>query len=142
MKLEKYYYLLSLLFVFIIPATIEGFFVASRVSFWGIMIFASVVTLVGSIWDMWATKHGSKDPVWLWQFNHKDTIGITWFDLPIEEYLFFFASSIYAVFTWELVQMAVDTGSLAAYIVLPFVAVWSLLGIGIPYALEKAERSR
>jgi len=91
------------------------------------------ITIVGSIWDIWATRHGNKDPIWLWQFNHKETIGKKVFDVPIEEYLFYLATSVYVIFTWESIRLVSEEGNLLMFIVLPFCAVWSLFFIGIPY---------
>lgn len=63
-------------------------------------------------------RHGRRDPIWLWQFNFKDTLGIKLFDLPIEEYLFYIASSVYIILIWEGIRYALETGSLLMYILL------------------------
>ncbi len=138
---RKYYYSLSLLFIFVIPTFISAFFVFSRISIAQLAVFVLSITLLGSAWDIWATRHGKKDPVWLWTFNHKDTLGLRLFDLPVEEYLFYIASSVYIIFLWESIKYALETESAIMYLVLPFVSLWSMLFIAVPYlAREKKDR--
>jgi|GEM_PF-1164150 len=138
---RKYYYLLSLVFVFLIPTVIAAYFVYERISAAQLLIFVTSITLLGSVWDVWATKHGKKDAVWLWTFNHRDTLGWRILDMPIEEYLFYVASSVYIVFLWELIQYTIEQGSVVLYFVLPFLALWSLFFISFPYfAKEKKDR--
>ncbi|MDP3731266.1 MAG: lycopene cyclase domain-containing protein [bacterium] len=132
--MKKYYYLISLVFVFIIPAGIASYFVFDRIPFVNLIIFVGSITLLGGIWDIWATRHGKRDPVWLWQFNFKDTLGIKLFDLPIEEYIFYVASSLYIVFIWEGIKLILETKDLLMIVTLPFLGLWSLLTILIPYA--------
>jgi hypothetical protein len=89
------------------------------------------ITIVGSLWDIWATQHGKNDPIWLWQFNKKDTLGVKFFDLPIEEYLFYLTTSIYIIFSWEAIQLIDQYPVL--YTILPCMAVWTVFFIGLPY---------
>ena len=140
---RKYYYLLSLFFVFVIPTVIAAYFVYERIAQEQFWMFVISITLLGSAWDLWATKHGKKDPVWLWTFNHRDTVGLRLMDLPIEEYLFYAASSIYIVFLWEIIRFTLETGNPILYFVLPFLALWSMFFIALPYfAREKKDRVR
>jgi len=133
--MKKYSYLLSLFFIFIIPSFVAGYFVTPYISLKHLLVFIILITLVGSIWDIWATKHGGKDPVWLWSFNHKGTMGLTFLGLPIEEYLFYIASSIYIVFIWESIELATTTNDIFFYILVPALGLWTLIGIVIPYKL-------
>lgn len=132
----RFYYLTSLFFIFVIPAIIAGYFVISRIPLLNLLMFVIGITILGSIFDIWATRHGKRDPVWLWQFNDKDIFGIKLFDLPIEEYLFFIASSIYIIFIWEGIQYALETGSALMYILIPFLGIWSLVFICVPYFIR------
>ena len=130
---SKFYYLLSLIFVFVIPAVVAAYFVIQRISIISLLIFVVGITVVGSIWDIWATRHGSKDPVWLWQFNFKDTLGIKIFDLPIEEYLFYISACLYVVFIWEGVKYAVELKSAFLLALMVGLLAWSLLSVLVPY---------
>lgn len=132
----KFYYLISLLFVFVIPASITAYFVVDRIPMINLLTFVAGITILGSIWDIWATRHGKKDPIWLWQFNFKDTLGIKLFDLPIEEYIFYVTSSLYIVFIWEGIKYALETNSIFMYILIPFLGLWSLLFILMPYLIR------
>ena len=138
---RKYYYLLSLLFVFVIPTAIAGYFIHERINISEFLVFILSITVLGSMWDIWATRHGKRDPVWIWTFNHKDTLGIRFFDLPIEEYLFYVVSSTYVVFIWEGIKYVLERESTSMKIILPFLALWSMLFISIPYfRKEKKDR--
>ncbi len=140
---RKYYYLFCLTFIFVIPTIIAAYFVWERISFTHLFIFALSITLLGTIWDIWATRHGRKDPVWLWTFNHRDTIGIRVLDLPIEEYLFYLATSVYIVFLWELIGYTLEQQQPGLFFVLPFLAIWSVIFIAVPYiSREKNDKFR
>lgn len=135
---SKYYYLTSLIVVFLLPALVVGYFVINRIPLVNLMTFILGITLLGGIWDVWATKHDQRDTIWLWQFNLKNTLGIKLFNLPIEEFLFYIASSLYIIFIWEGIKYALESQNLLMYLLLPFAGVWSLLCILIPY-LQKAK---
>lgn len=128
----KFSYLLSLFLVFVLPASGAAYFVWDLIPLINLAMFAVAITILGSIWDIWATRHGKRDPIWLWQFNLRDTLGIQLFGIPIEEYLFYVSSSLYVVFIWEGIKRALETQSILMYIVLPLLGVWSLLFILIP----------
>ena len=133
----RFYYLISLLFIFIIPTGVAAFFIIDRIPLLNLFIFVGGITFLGSVWDIWATRHGRRDPIWLWQFNFKNTIGIKLCGLPIEEYIFYIASSLYIIFIWEGIRYALETGSLFMYILLPFLGIWSLLLTLAPYIYAK-----
>lgn len=101
-----------------------------------LLVFVVLITIIGAIWDIWATRHGRKDKVWLWQFNSKDTLGVKLFDMPIEEYLFYISTSLYIVFIWEAIELALNTKEPVFYFLVPFMGLWSLVFILIPYRLR------
>src|SRR3989344_3641341 len=136
MAVRKLFYLLSLFLVFVIPTIVEGYFIFDRIDKLNLALFIGGILVIGSVWDVLATRHGKNDPVWLWQFNEKDILGVKFFDLPIEEYLFYVVSSVYVIFTWESFRFVSETGNPAMYAVLPFVAMWSLFFIGLPYVIK------
>ncbi len=126
---KKYYYILNLLLIFFIPSVIAGYFVLEHISIKHLIIFIILITVVGSIWDIWATKHGNKDPVWLWTFNHKDTLGIEFLGLPIEEYLFYIFSSVYIIFIWKSIELAIQTNNLLYYALVPALGLWTFISV-------------
>lgn len=137
MRLRNFYYVFSLLFVFIIPTVVESIFILDRINKTQLIIFIIGLTILGSIWDVWATRHGKKDQVWLWQFNTYDTLGIKILGLPIEEYFFYTISGIYVVFTWEIIKYSLESNNIMSFIILPFCAIWSTLFVAIPYLMSK-----
>jgi len=133
--MRKYLYLLSLLFVFIIPTLVIGSFIEPHMNIWDLTVFALGIMIVGSAWDIWATRHGRTDSVWLWQFNKINTLGIQFLGLPVEEYLFYLSTSIYILFTWETFQYSTANNGAGSYF-LVFTGIWSLAFIILPYSFN------
>lgn len=140
--MKRYHYLLSLLFVFCIPTVVAGFFLSEYISLDALIPFIVLVTIIGSIWDVWATRHGKKDRIWLWQFHHSQTIGIRFLGLPIEEYLFYVASSVYVIFMWEGLKLMVETNDSQVYTTIGLLALWTLVSIFVPYVFGKRKGDR
>lgn len=137
----RFYYLLSLLLIFVFPAVIAGYFIWKRIVLTDLIKFVAGITFLGSFFDIWATRHGKRDPIWLWQFNPKDTLGIQIFDLPIEEYLFYVVSSVYIVFMWEGIRFASESGNIFVYLLLSFLSIW-ILGVMIILYLIRLPRDK
>lgn len=134
--MQRFYYLGSLFIVFIIPAVVIAPFILVQIPLINFLLFAIGILVLGSIWDIWATRHGKSDTVWLWQFNRQDTMDITIFDLPIEEYLFYLSSSTYIIFIWEGIKLVLSTNNLTLAILIPSLSLWSLLGAMLPYWIK------
>lgn len=134
--MQRFNYVLSLFFVFGIPDVCSWLYIKNHVDLDALTPFVLLITIIGSIWDLWATRHGIKDRVWLWNFNHNDTLGIRIFDLPIEEYFFYVASSMYVVFMWESFKLILD-GNESAYPVVGALTIWTLCAVTIPFLLER-----
>lgn len=50
------------------------------------------------VWDIWFTEK------WIWHFNPDYVIGIYWFGLPVEEWLFFFVIPYCCIFIYEVIK--------------------------------------
>ena len=133
---KRFYYAISLFFVFVLPSIVVGLFVLPSISMGNLLIFVISITVLGSAWDIWAARHGKRDSVWLWQFNFRETIGVKVLDLPIEEYLFYVCSSVYVVFLWEGIKFGQAAQSIFIFWLLSFAGVWSVLAIAVPYLLR------
>ncbi len=114
-----------------------GYYLAGLIDLQALVPFIVLVTIIGSIWDVWATKHGKKDRVWLWQFNRKQTMGIRFLGLPVEEYLFYVASSVYVIFMWEGLKIMVGGGDEQVYLVIGLLSAWTLFAILLPYIVGR-----
>lgn len=130
---KKFTYFRSLLFMLIVPEAVIGYFVFHQIDFFNLIPFAMGIMFLGTLWDIWAIPHGKRDSTWIWKFNASETLGIRLFDLPIEEYIFFFATGFYIVFLWEGIKMATETGNTVLYILLPSLSLWSLAAILFPF---------
>lgn len=133
--MKRYFYLLTLVFVFVLPAVVGGVYLRDEISVSQLAVFVALVTIIGSIWDVWATKHGKTDSVWLWSFNKKQTLGVTFLGLPIEEYAFYVASSTYVVVMWEVIKQLLTKKASAALLLLAGLTIWTLTAILVPYFL-------
>ncbi len=134
--MKRFYYLFSLITVFANPTIVIGQFAIDQIQISNLVSFVIGITIIGSLWDIWATRHGRRDEIWLWQFNHKTTLGIYVFDLPIEEYLFYVSTSTYVIFIWEALEMYSSTGSNEILLLLVATTIWSLLFIGLPFVFH------
>ena len=134
---RRYHYILTLSFVFVIPTIIASVVLSDEIYLGALLPFIVLVTIIGSIWDIWATRHGKKDRVWLWQFNGRQTLGIRLFGLPVEEYLFYVASSVYVVFMWEGFKLMLERSSFQVYQVIGSLAAWTIVSICVPYVFRK-----
>lgn len=135
MKLKRFSYLLTLFSVFCIPTVVAAFYLSPYIDLHALLPFIILVTLVGSIWDVWATRHGKRDRVWLWQFNRRQTIGIRFLGLPIEEYLFYVASSLYVIFMWQGFELMMKGAQVEVYVVIGLLSLWTLFSIVLPYVV-------
>lgn len=131
--MNRFYYLGTLFFVFCIPTVVAGFFLSKFISLTALVPFIICVTIIGSIWDVWATRHGRKDRIWLWQFNRKETLGFTILGLPFEEYLFYTLSSVYVIFMWGGIKLIMSKNTFQVYFIVIFLSLWTLLSISVPY---------
>jgi len=122
--------------VFIIPTFIAGYFVVPHISIKQLVVFVATVTIMGGLYDLWATKHGKRDPVWIWSFNSRDTIGLKFLGVPIEEYLFYVFTSTYVVFIWESISIALETKSFFFWFLPPAIGLWTLVCVSISYKLN------
>lgn len=131
--MKKFYYLGTLIFVFILPSLVAGYLLSEYISLKPLTPFIFSVTIIGSIWDIWATRHGKRDRIWLWQFNKKETLGLNFLGLPFEEYLFYVASSVYVIFMWEGIKLMISTNLLNSYLIVLGLSVWTLFAIFLPF---------
>ena len=135
--MKRFHYILTLFFVFCAPTIVAGYYLASLIDLKALVPFIVLVTIIGSIWDVWATRHGKKDRIWLWQFNRKQTMGIRFLGLPIEEYLFYVASSVYVIFMWEGLKLMIKGGNSQVYLVVTLLSAWTLFAILLPYVVGR-----
>lgn len=135
--MKRLSYISSLSATFIIPAIVAGIFVFEEINIVNWLTFTLGITVLGSIWDIWATKQNKKDTTWLWQFNHRETMGIKIFGLPIEEYFFYIGASTYIIFIWEGIKLASELGDMRMFILLPTLGIWTVLILGGSYYLTR-----
>ncbi len=123
--MQRYTYTISLLSIFLLPTLIAWWHVRTQIDYVIFALFITHVTILGSIWDIWASRHGSRDRLWIWQFSTHHTLGIRIFDVPIEEYVFYTTTSAYVVLLWEAMKYGHSTGDINSLILLFCLALWS-----------------
>ena len=133
--MRRFTYLLSLIFVFTIPAVAIFLCTSNHLNLFNLTTFIIGITLIGCGWDIWATRHGKNDAVWLWQFNKRNTLGLKLCGLPIEEYLFYIVTSAYIILIWQTVNSTYLSDKIRLSL-LTCTAIWSLAFIAIPYFLN------
>lgn len=130
--MKRFYYLGLLVFVFALPAAVAGVYLSGQISLGTLVPFVIGVTVFGTALDIWATRHGRRDSVWLWQFHSRQTLGIKLFDVPIEEYLFYVASSVYVIVMWENLKLVL-AGSGEAAQIMGLATLWTIIVLGVLY---------
>lgn len=95
--MEKYLYLGVMLFAIAYPLA-QSFehrirFASQWYALFPALLISAIVFLV---WDIWFTQIG------VWEFNPRYVVGIFFFDLPIEEWMFFFIVPFACVFIYEV----------------------------------------
>jgi lycopene cyclase domain-containing protein len=65
-----------------------------------------LVSVPFCIWDVIVTERGH------WSFNSQYVVGISFFGLPIEEWLFFIVIVFVSVFTWEALKVVMKVNDL------------------------------
>ncbi len=125
--MEKYLYLFVIMLTISFPL-IRSF--ESKIQFakkWYALMPAILFTAAFFIiWDHWFTVMG------VWEFNPKYILGIYFIELPIEEWMFFFAVPFACVFIYEVLQYFVPKdllGSISTPIT--FILIPLFLGIGL-----------
>lgn len=125
-------YLYSLLAIFIIPTFIFVYLLLGKISIVNVLILAVIISILGSIWDVWGTKHGTKDIFWLWTFNEKYLVGVRVFDVPIEEYLLFFFGTTFIVTLWETINIWITTPSDFNPLIIAVLFSWTVAAVVLP----------
>lgn len=107
--MERYYYLGLDLFSIAFPllASFEPR-IAFRSKWRGLFTGIGVMALVFLAWDVLFTAHG------VWGFNPRYVVGVYFFHLPIEEWLFFLAIPYACVFLYEVMRHFVQRDVLGA----------------------------
>lgn len=138
--MQRFAYIVSLAGIFVAPSFYAFSIVESQIDLMHVGLFLVSITILGFVWDVWATRHGKKDSLWLWQFNHQNTIGIKVFDLPIEEVLFYTFSSFYVIMLWEGIQFGYASESYIVLVSLVSMAIWSCLFLILSFKLSGYDR--
>jgi len=125
--MEKYVYIGVILFALSYPL-VQSF--EHRIKYatkWYALFPAILITaFVFLVWDYWFTQIG------VWEFNHRYVLGLFFFDLPLEEWLFFIVVPFASVFIYEVLiyffpkDYFQPFGKPFVYVMVPF-----LLGFGI-----------
>jgi lycopene cyclase domain-containing protein len=129
----KFTYLLLNAFTISIPLLRSFEHKINFVSKWKYFIPANLITAIFFlVWDYFKTKYG------VWQFNEDYIIGLKFFGLPIEEYLFFLTVPYACTFIYEAVLLFLKKRILPNAIK-PAVAAISLISFAAsPFFFEKA----
>jgi lycopene cyclase domain-containing protein len=97
--MEKYLYLGVLAFALSYPLAQSFEHRIRYATSWKYLFPALLVTAAFFIvWDVWFTQMG------VWEFNHRYVLGLFFFDLPLEEWLFFFIVPFASMFIYEVLN--------------------------------------
>lgn len=126
--MEKYLYLGVLIFALSYPLA-QSFEHRIRYASQWFALFPAVLisALVFLVWDYWFTQIG------VWEFNPTYVLGVFFFDLPLEEILFFFVVPFACVFIYEVLiyffpkDLFQPLAKPFVYVMIPFLVGLALL---------------
>lgn len=118
---------MRLLTVLYFPTIIAmGVLLKNEIEWARLLLFTFVLLIYGIGWDIWSTKHGRSDRLWIWRFNRKTLTGEKISRHPIEEYIFGICHLFWVVLFWENLHLATTRGSVALLVLL-LVMLWMLV---------------
>ncbi|MES2224349.1 MAG: lycopene cyclase domain-containing protein [Patescibacteria group bacterium] len=100
--------------------------------FFKLAVFSFVLLIYGIGWDMWATKHGRKDKLWIWCFNPKTITGIYLDRHPLEEYIFGIFHLFWVILLWEVLSRAISNNDLLTLFIVVLLGIWQI-GVSINF---------
>ncbi len=107
---SKYLYLTIDILSFIFPFLFSFYPKAPFYRKWKYLVVSTLITLIiFTVWDQWFTNLG------IWGFNPNYVLGIYFFNLPMEEVLFFICIPYACVFTYEALNYLVKKDYLFRY---------------------------
>ncbi len=139
--MQRYTYVANLFFVFVLPAIELTMLARIELPFVQLALFLFVVLFMGSLWDIWATRHGSNDTTWIWRFSEKHVLGPRIFDVPIEEYLFYPISTVFLITLWEGIAHGYASGDVGMLFLLLVIATQTAATM-VVFMLLSAGRKR
>jgi lycopene cyclase domain-containing protein len=103
-----------------------GLILGTGINWPKLLVFALFLVVYGIAWDIWATKHGRNDKLWIWRFNRNVITGVTIKHHPLEEYIFGFGHIIWLILFWELFYPALINRQYIVIFILVLVSIWEI----------------
>ena len=125
--MQRYTYIANLLLVFVLPSLELAVLANVELPIAQMGLFLVAVLIMGSLWDIWATRHSRNDGTWIWRFSDTHVLGPKLYDVPIEEYLFYPISTTYIVILWESIKHGSTTADLGMLFLLVAIATQSVV---------------
>lgn len=126
--MEKYLYLAVLIFAISYPLAQSFEHRIRYATQWKYLFPGMLITsAIFILWDIWFTNLG------VWEFNSKYVVGLSFLELPIEEWLFFFIIPFSSVFIYEVLlyffpkDYFLHFGKYFVWVLAPFLLVMSVL---------------
>ncbi|MCF7865622.1 MAG: hypothetical protein K9M11_03900 [Candidatus Pacebacteria bacterium] len=133
----KFLYLKLLFAIYFIPVIVLFSASEGSLDILKLSLFTFIIVIYGIAWDMWATKHGRTDKVWVWRFNPKTITGVYVDHHPLDEYVFGVLHIFWVIFLWEILNQAIFENNNALLIVPVVVILWQ---IGVGYVFYKMQK--
>jgi len=135
----RFTYIKLLVAIYFPPIIALILFLESKTDLLKLSVFSFVVVIYGIAWDMWATKHGRTDKLWIWRFNRKTITGLFIEHHPFDEYLFGILHIFWVVVFWEVLNGVISDFNFKILAVLVLVILWQIWVSRVFYNSQKGE---
>ena len=135
----KFIYLRLLVAIYIPPILALLALIESGFNLLNLLIFSCIIVIYGIAWDMWATRHGKTDKLWIWRFNPKTVTGISIAHHPFDEYIFGICHIVWLILLWEILNHALQEKDVTTLHILIVTIVWQIV---VGWAFYNSQKSR
>lgn len=125
-----------------LPALLMVFVQENSFDYSSLIFTTFSLGFTGILGDIWATRQGKRDKLWIWAFSRRTLTGSKLLGHPLEEYFFFIAATPYVILFWELLNSVVRKPDKASIVVGLIVLVWVHAGAIILYRLHTRRARR
>ena len=134
-------YFKTLALTLLLPLVAMLFVLWDQINLQYLFVFVLLASVVALAWDIWSTRQGSRDTLWVWRYNPKTTTGVRVLGHPLEQYVFAFGTILWIVLFWELVISVTNEYTEFQAAILLAIVLWEFFAVAVIYRRQVKESS-